>query len=139
MPTMPTMPLLAHVISGLISNFRINNYPSPRQRHQNCGVEGSIQTSTKWSGTMLLYDILHWPQVIDHTNVLQFWHFAMDHSIHMWNNLPVKKTHHSPIYIFTSTVHPNYDHLQRSHVWGSPMYVLQPELQDAKKIGKWLL
>jgi hypothetical protein len=62
----------------------------------------------------------------------------MDPSIHMLNNLPVKKTRRYPIELFTSTAHPNYDHLQRSPVWGSPIYVLQPELQDAKKIGKWL-
>jgi hypothetical protein len=105
--------------------------------HQNGVAERAIQTSTKWARTILLHAILHWPHVTAQTNVLQLWPFAMDHSIHVWNNLLGKKIRRSPIELFTSTAHPNYDHLQRSHVWGSPMYVLQPELQDAKKIGKW--
>jgi hypothetical protein len=62
----------------------------------------------------------------------------MDHSIHMSNNLPYKKTQRYTIELFTSTSHQNYDHLQRFNVWGSPIYMLQPELQDATKIGKWL-
>jgi hypothetical protein len=106
--------------------------------HQNGVAERAIQTSTKWARTILLHAIFHWPQVTAQTNVLQPWPFAMDHSIHMWNNLPGKNTHHSPIELFTSTAHQKYDHLQRSHVWGRPMYVLQPKIQDAKKIGKWL-
>jgi hypothetical protein len=51
--------------------------------------------------------------------------------------MPSRHTHKSPAELFTSVSHEKYDHLQRSHVWGSPIYVLQPELQDAKKIGKW--
>jgi hypothetical protein len=94
--------------------------------HQNGVAELAIQTSTKWARTILLQAILHWPQVTAQTNVLQLWPFAMDHSIHMCNNLRGRKTRHSRIELFTSTAHPNYDHLQRSHVWGSPMYVLQP-------------
>jgi hypothetical protein len=61
----------------------------------------------------------------------------MEHSIHMWNNLPEKNTRRSPIELFTSNARTNYDHLQWYHVSGIPIYVLQPELQDEKKIGKW--
>jgi hypothetical protein len=32
---------------------------------------------------------------------------------------------------------PNYRHLQRAHVWGCPVYVLDPTLQDGKKLPKW--
>jgi hypothetical protein len=86
---------------------------------------------------MLLRAIMHWPQATSQVKVLQLWPFAMDHAINMWNNMPSRRTHKSPVELFTSVSHENYDHLQRSHVWGSPIYVLQPELQDAKKIGKW--
>jgi hypothetical protein len=106
--------------------------------HQNDITERAIQTSTKLARAILLHAILHYPQVTAQTHVLQLWPFAMDHSIHMWNNLPGKKTRRSPTELFTSTAHPNYDHLQQSHVWGRSMYVLQPELQDAKKFGKSL-
>jgi hypothetical protein len=31
----------------------------------------------------------------------------------------------------------DYTDLQRSHVWGCPVYVLDPKLQDGKEIPKW--
>jgi hypothetical protein len=105
--------------------------------HQNGVAERAIGTTTKWAHTMLLHAIVHWPQATSQVNVLQLWTFAMDHAIYMWTNMPSKRTRKSPVELFTSVSHENYDHLQRSHVWGSPIYVLQPELQDAKKIGKW--
>jgi hypothetical protein len=43
----------------------------------------------------------------------------------------------APIELFTCMKFPNYNHLQRSHVWGCPVYVLDPMLQDGKKIPKW--
>ena len=30
-----------------------------------------------------------------------------------------------------------HDDLRRTHVWGCPVYVLEPALQDGKKIPKW--
>jgi hypothetical protein len=43
----------------------------------------------------------------------------------------------APIELFTGVKFPNYRHLQRAHVWGSPVYVLDPKLQDGKKLPKW--
>jgi hypothetical protein len=102
--------------------------------HQNGVVERAIQTTTKWSWTMLLDAIINWHHVTAQINVLQLWYFSVDHSIYMWNNTPGNMTCRSPIEIFTSATHPIHDHLPRSHVWGSPIYVLQPQLQDAYKI-----
>ena len=31
----------------------------------------------------------------------------------------------------------NHNHLQRLHVFGCSVYVLKPQLQDAKKLSKW--
>ena len=38
---------------------------------------------------------------------------------------------------FTNTVFPNYNHLTRAHTFGCPVYVLDPRLQDSKKVPKW--
>jgi hypothetical protein len=51
--------------------------------------------------------------------------------------MPQKLTRLAPIEIFGSTRFDNYRHLQRSHVWGCPTYVLDPMLQDGHKIPKW--
>jgi hypothetical protein len=39
--------------------------------------------------------------------------------------------------MFTQTKFHNHHHLQNLHVFGCPVYVLDPTLQDAKKLPKW--
>ena len=43
----------------------------------------------------------------------------------------------APIEILSHSKFDNYLHLQRAHVWGCPVYVLDPALQDGKKLPKW--
>ena len=43
----------------------------------------------------------------------------------------------SPIELFTGVNHLNQNHLQPLHVYSCPVYVLEPQLQDAKKLPKW--
>jgi hypothetical protein len=101
--------------------------------HQNGVAERAIQTVTKWARAMLLHSILMWPDQAD----LSLWPFALDHAVYLWNNLPTQVSRLAPIEIFTSTRFPNYSHLRRLHVWGCPVYVLDPKLQDGHKIPKW--
>jgi hypothetical protein len=61
----------------------------------------------------------------------------MDHAVYCWNHLPSKNDRISPLEAFTGTRFSNYEHLKRLRVWGSPCYVLDPRLQDEKKIPKW--
>jgi hypothetical protein len=43
----------------------------------------------------------------------------------------------APTELFTETKFSSYNHLERAHVWGCPVYVLDPMLQDGKKLPKW--
>jgi hypothetical protein len=43
----------------------------------------------------------------------------------------------SPIKIFTKQVVHDHSSLTNAHVWGCPVYVLDPKLQDGKKLPKW--
>jgi hypothetical protein len=61
----------------------------------------------------------------------------LDHAVFLWNNLPNDSSSLAPIELFTRSRFPNYHHLRRLHVWGCPAYVLDPNLQDGKKIPKW--
>jgi hypothetical protein len=42
----------------------------------------------------------------------------------------------TPLEVFTNTKSDHRD-LQHAHVWGCPVFVLDPRLQDGKKIPKW--
>jgi len=101
--------------------------------HQNGVAERAIGTITRLARTMLLQHAILWPERAD----LKLWPFAMDHAIYLWNNLPKEDGALSPIEVFTGVKTDNYEHIAHSHVWGCPVYVLDPKLQDGKKLPKW--
>jgi hypothetical protein len=68
---------------------------------------------------------------------LKLWPFALDHAIFLWNNILNSDTRLAPIEVFTSTKFQNYKHLERCNVWGRPVFVLDPALQDGNTIPKW--
>ena len=84
--------------------------------------------------TLLLHAILHWP---DETE-LDLWPFAMEHAVFVWNNLPNQEHGSAPIELWTGQLFENFDHLKHLHVFGCPAYVLEPTLQDGKKLPRWV-
>lgn len=83
---------------------------------------------------MMLNSILHWPSMAN----LELWPwFALEYAVLILNNLPRRTTHWSPNELFSSSKVSNYEILTRMRVWGCPVYVLDPALQDGKKIPKW--
>jgi hypothetical protein len=66
------------------------------------------------------------------------WLVAVCHAVLFYNHLPNGVTGLSPIEILTGTLSDHWD-LLCTHVWGCPMYVLDPRPQDGKKILKWNL
>ena len=101
--------------------------------HQNAVAERAIQTVVKWARTMLLHHLLHWPTEAQ----TDLWPFALEHAVYIWNHLPRRDTKIAPLELFARARFPNYDMLSHMHVWGCPTYVLDPKLQDGKKLPKW--
>eukprot|EP00957_Ditylum_brightwellii_P113825 8678064-Ditylum_brightwellii.AAC.1 len=100
--------------------------------HQNAVAEQSIGTIVRSARTMLLHATIYWPKVFD----LMFWPFALQYAVGIWNCMPDINMKLSPMDIFSRTVLDHTD-LLNSHVWGCPAYVLNPTLQDRKKLPKW--
>ena len=82
--------------------------------------------------TMMLHAAIHWPETADPTP----WPLAVNHAVWLWNHLPKTDTGLSPQDLWTRTRYPLRD-LHNVHVWGCPVYVLEKQLADGKKIGKW--
>lgn len=101
--------------------------------HQNGVAENAIKTVTNWARAMLLNQAVSWPEQFN----LELWPFAVMHAVHLWNNLPKRDTKLAPIELFTREKFMNYNHLKQVHVWGCPVFVLDPKLQDGKKVPKW--
>jgi hypothetical protein len=102
--------------------------------HQNGVAEWGIPTVTEWSRTMMLHALLHWPDEVE----LDIWPFAMDHAVYLWNHLPNARTGIAPVELFMSQLLEDFNFLKNAQVFGCPCYVLQPKLQDGKKLPKWV-
>ena len=81
----------------------------------------------------MLHATIHWPE----QQHLHLWPYAFKHVVFSWNNLPGHTSRVTPLEIFTGVAFDSFAHLQCSHVWGCPIYVLDPKLQDGKKLQKW--
>ncbi len=61
---------------------------------------------------------------------------AINYAVWVFNHLPRIDTGLCPDEMWSQS-RTTHDDLRRAHVWGCPVYVLEPELQDGKKIPKW--
>lgn len=103
-------------------------------KHQNGRAERAIQTIMYMARTFMIHVSLHWSE--RGVDDLALWPFAVRHAVWLHNRLPNQVSGLSPMEILTCTRTTHRD-LLRTHVWGCPVYVLNPKLQDGKKIPKW--
>ena len=101
--------------------------------HENAVAERNIKTVTWLARTMLLHAMIMWPDRADPT----LWPFALDYAVYMWNRMPHTRHNLAPIKLFTGTRFTNYDHIKCAHIFGCLTFVLDPKLQDHKKVPKW--
>ena len=101
--------------------------------HQNANAERAIQTVSYWARAMMVNAAIHWPEKGGDQSL---WPFAMLYATWLFNRLPGYDTGVTPLELLTQQKSDHAD-LRRAHVWGAPTYVLDPKLQDDKKIPKW--
>ena len=77
---------------------------------------------------MLLHSDLHWPQNID----TSLWPLPMTYAVWIWNRIPNIDSGYSPYEIFSRSKSTHVE-LNRVRVWGSPLYILDPRLQNGNK------
>jgi hypothetical protein len=109
------------------------DYSGVGAHHQNGVAERALQTVTKWARSALLHQLLQWPE---HASP-DLWPFALEHAVHIWNHLPSHHSRLAPIELFTGVKLPTYKAIKQARVWGCPVYVLDPKIQDGKKLPKW--
>ena len=101
-------------------------------QHQNGRAERAIRTITSLSRAMMIHAALHWFDSHD----LSLWPMAMDHAVDIWNTLPSSDGLSAEEKLTCQKVS-SFDALRQLHVWGAPTYVLEPKLQDGKKVPKF--
>ncbi len=100
--------------------------------HHHCPAEREIRTIMSIARTMMLHASIHWPELSEP----ELWPMAVKYAEFTWNHLPDVRTGLSPAEVFTKTKWSNHN-FQNFHVWGCPVYVLDKDISDGKKIPKW--
>jgi len=109
------------------------DYSGVGAHFQNGVAERALQTVTMWARSAMLHQALHWPSEFSP----DLWPFALEHAVHIWNHLPSHHGRLAPIELFTGVKLPEYKAISQARVWGCPVYVLDPKIQDGKKLPKW--
>jgi hypothetical protein len=99
--------------------------------HQNGVEEWSIQTVSNLARAMILHASMHWKDGVD----ASLWPMAVQYATHLYNNTPGDNGV-CPADMFTGGTVPRH-RLRDVHVWGSPVYVLDPKLQQSQKLPRW--
>ena len=106
-------------------------YCGVNAHHKNAVAERSIRTVSECARALLLHASLRWKSGIDSS----LWPMAVDYATYIHNHLP--NDHGiAPADLFTGTQIPRHK-LKDIHVWGCPVYVLDPTLQQGKKLPRW--
>jgi hypothetical protein len=107
------------------------HYCGVNAHHKNAVAERGIRTVSELARALLLHASTHWPDGLDGT----LWPMAVDHAVYLYNTLP-NRHGICPADLFTGTTIPRHK-LRDLHVWGCPVYVLDPTLQQGKKLPRW--
>ncbi len=103
-------------------------------QHQNSKAERSIQTIMYMARTFLVHSSLHWTDI--GADDISRWPFAVKHAVWLYNRVPNFESGLTPMELLTKQKADHHDILH-SHVWGCPLYVLKPKLQNGQKLPKW--
>jgi hypothetical protein len=98
--------------------------------NQNGVAERAIQKISNMTRAMILHANIHWKDGI----YSSLWPMSVNYETHINNNTPDKGV--TPAYIFTGSTFPRHCLLDL-HVWGCPVYVMDPQMQQGRKIPCW--
>ncbi len=123
----------AEFVNHLMKQEQQIKFSGVGAHHQNGVAERSIGTIMAMARTMMLHAAIRWPDVMKDGSL---WPMAVDYAVFIFNHVPNPTTGIAPVELITRSKWPR-EQFQSMHVWGCPTYVLDPTLQDGKKIPRW--
>jgi hypothetical protein len=103
-------------------------------QYQNARAEHAIQTIMFMAHSFMVHASLHWTD--QGSDDISLWPFAVKHVVWIYNRVPNRQSGLTPLELLTKSKVDHRDIL-RAHVWGCLAIVLEPQLQNVKKLLKW--
>lgn len=100
---------------------------------QGGAAERAAQAVAGWARAALLHAATHWPDQAD----LELWPLALECAVCLWSSALSKGSLLAPAELLASAKLGSRKRLHRARVFGCPVRVLDPKLQDGKKLPKW--
>ncbi|GAX26628.1 hypothetical protein FisN_UnNu100, partial [Fistulifera solaris] len=113
------------------TNYQSMTLSGPGAHHQNAVAERAIGSIISLARTTMLHAKLRWPKAISS----DLWPQAIDYVVQNFNYGPGENNSSPADMIFRTTTDRKV--FADMHVWGSPAYILNPQLQDGHKIPKF--
>ena len=107
-------------------------YCGVNAHHKNGIAERNIRTVSECARALLLHAALHWKDGPIHSHL---WPMAVQYACYIFNHCP-DASGTSPADRFLGATVPRHKLLD-IHCWGCPVYVLDPTLQQGRKLPKW--
>jgi hypothetical protein len=117
-------------VSHIHDTHQLLRFCGTNAHHQNGVAERDIQSISNIARAMILHASMHWKEGID----ASIWPMAITYATHIYNSTP--KDGVSPLDIFTGSTVPRH-RLMDMHVWGCPVYVVDPKVQQGRKLPRW--
>lgn len=106
----------------LAKNHQVQRIAPPGGHHHNGPAERAIGVLMNMPRTTMIHAALHWPKMADPA----LWPMAVTHSAYVLNRLPrPNAANRAPLELLTRAILDQNEYLDL-HVWGSPVYVLEP-------------
>jgi transposase InsO family protein len=109
------------------------SFSGAHAHHQNGIAERSIGTISSCARANLIHLMLCWPNQAN----INLWAFAINYAIWVYNRLPSPMLGGLSPDECWSRNRSSHEELRRAHVFGCPVYVLDPRLADGDSIPKW--
>jgi hypothetical protein len=116
----------------LLMHGQTIDYAGVGAHHQLGVAERVIQIILESARAMLLHAAIHWPNEFS----VELWPFTMDYAVYLWNHMLQQDSKIALIELWCGWTL-NLDMLRLAQVFGCLVYVLDPKLQDGKKLPHW--
>ena len=122
-------------MTDLLEHKQTIRFSGSGAAHQNGVAERAIRTVVTMARTMMIHAAM---RTSDGSLNTELWPMAMDYATWIYNHIPRRDSGASPEELWTRTTSDTPVLLSDCHVWGCPVFVLEPKLQKTGiKIPKW--